>query len=57
MNWHICDVDATQGRTLRQGEGLEMLMEALRDIMTRESEHTEEGKTTSGNVALYWWIP
>ena len=55
--WNLCDVDATKGRILRQGEGMELLMKAIEDIMAREGEHTEEGKTTSGNIALYWWLP
>lgn len=55
--WQLADVDATAGRTIRQGEGVETLMKAFEDIVARESEHTPEGKTTSGNVAIYWWVP
>lgn len=57
MNWQLCDVDSTPGRTIRQGEGIELLMKAIIDVQARESEHTEEGKTTSGNLAIYWWLP
>lgn len=55
MKWRICDVDATSGRTIRQGEGLNLLMVAFEDIVAREAEHTADGMVTSGNIAVYWW--
>ncbi len=52
--WQVCVTDRKPVKPFYEGEGLDGLMDALRNVVAHEQEHTPEGYIPSGNVAIYW---
>lgn len=50
----MVDADSSTKPTQREGEGYDLLVKAMQDVIAREAEQTELEYSPSGHIVIYW---